>query len=130
MKPFIIALLTCGVGLSMQSHALSFSKDYEGCMRKANSHSESIRLCQISELKVQNKRLKKTYKQTIKKADVLDRALIKQTRTQWYQQRVNACQLSGKKMKRYSTMNASCALQITVSHADMLEVRLNNASSK
>ncbi|RKG30899.1 lysozyme inhibitor LprI family protein [Acinetobacter tianfuensis] len=130
MKPLIMTLLMCCAGISAQAYALSFSKDYEGCMRKAGSHSESIRTCQIKELKVQNKRLKKVYKLTAKTANPAEQALIKQSKAQWHQQRGNACQTAGKKIKAYNGFNSSCALQMTVSHADMMEVRLNNKIMK
>lgn len=130
MKLFVQGVLLCCAGLSMQSFALGYSKDFEVCMRAAPNATDGIKKCQVKELKVQNKRVKKLYKNTVKNANPSDRALIEQMQTKWYQQREHACNLTDKKPKNYTVNHSSCALQMTLSHADMLEVRLGNNESK
>ena len=130
MKAVTAILFLCCIGLSAQCYALGYSSDYEPCMRKAGSQTNALRACQVDELKVQNKRSKKIFKKTLRNTDVEDKALIQQMQEKWLQQREGACGLMNKKPKNYSAANASCAIQMTVSHADMLEVRLGNNITK
>ncbi|MEN3980391.1 lysozyme inhibitor LprI family protein [Acinetobacter sp. CWB-B33] len=130
IKPFMQGVLLCCAGISVQTFALGYSSGYETCMRNANSQSEKIAACQKKELKVQNKRVKKLYKLTLKNASESERSLIEQSQTVWQQRLNNACNVSAKKLKEYTLSNSSCALQMTLSHADMMEVQLRNKIPK
>lgn len=130
LKPLVQGLLLCCAGFSMQAFALGYSQKYELCMRNAQSQSGNIVKCQLKEFKVQNKRMKKIFKMTLNDASAADRPLVKQSQTVWLQRRDNACGIGGKKLKEYSLTNSSCALQMTESHADMLEVRMGNKIQK
>ncbi|WP_353144247.1 lysozyme inhibitor LprI family protein [Acinetobacter pragensis] len=126
IKPLMQGVLLCCTAVSVQSFALGYSSDYEVCMRDAKSQSENIAACQKKELKVQNKRMKKLYKLTLNNASDSEQSLVEQSQTVWLQQLNNACNVSGKKLKEYTLSNSSCALHMTLSHTDMMEVRLKN----
>lgn len=126
MKLFIQGIVLCCAGLSMQSFALGYSKDFEVCMRSVLNQTAGIKKCQIKELKIQNKRVKKLYKYTLKNANPIEKPLVEQMQSKWYQQRERACNLTDKKPRSYTVNHSSCALQMTLSHADMLEVRSGN----
>lgn len=126
MKLFIQGIVLCCAGLSMQSFALGYSKDFEVCMRSVSNQTEDIKKCQIKELKIQNKRVKKLYKYTFKNANPIEKPLVEQMQSKWYKQRELACNLADKKPRNYTVNHSSCALQMTLSHADMLEVRSGN----
>ena len=126
MKFFIQGIVLCCAGLSMQSFALGYSKDFEVCMRSVLNQTAGIKKCQIKELKIQNKRVKKLYKYTLKNATPIEKPLVEQMQSKWYKQRERACNLTDKKPRSYTVNHSSCALQMTLSHADMLEVRSGN----
>ena len=126
MKFFIQGIVLCCAGLSMQSFALGYSKDFEVCMRSVSNQTAGIKKCQIKELKIQNKRVKKLYKYTLKNANPIEKPLVEQMQSKWYQQRERACNLTDKKPRSYTVNHSSCALQMTLPHADMLEVRSGN----
>ena len=121
--------ITCA-GFSVNAFALGYTADFEVCMRKAQSQSNGINTCQIKEYKAQNKRVKKLYKLTLKTTAENEKALVKQSQDVWLQRRDHACNIQNRKVKAFSISNSSCAVQMTMSHADMMEVRLNNKNMK
>lgn len=123
-------LLIACAGWSVHAFALGYTGDFEACMRKAQSQSNLINTCQIKEYKAQNKRMKKLLKITLKTTADSEQALVTQSQEVWLQRRDNACNIKNKKAKEFLISNSSCAVQMTMSHADMMEVRLHNKNMK
>jgi uncharacterized protein YecT (DUF1311 family) len=123
----VIRFLVLSFGIySTYANAFGYSEDYETCMKAANNQSQNIQLCQTKELKYQANRLDKIFKETLSRSAASEQVVIKKINAQWQGQRDLACGLKAKNYKKLNIANLGCALQMTSSRADMLEVQLTN----
>ena len=126
MNQFTLVALFTSCMISNAAYALGNSQNYERCMRTVMNKTEDIKACQLKEFKIQNKRMEKQYKLTLKSADLTEKESVKVSQDIWLKSRENVCRVQNNKPKDYVVSQTSCLLQMTTSHADMLEVRLSN----
>ena len=126
MKLFKYLLVIAGGMYAMNIFAMGYSTDYVECMKSSNNQANTTSTCQFKELKYQNKRLKKLLKITSAFSTDQEKVNLKRIQTQWSAQRELSCGLKNKKLKELNAAGIGCALQMTSSRADMLEVQVTN----
>ncbi|NNG80538.1 lysozyme inhibitor LprI family protein [Acinetobacter sp. ANC 5378] len=124
MKRTIQFSILCCLGLAVNSWAMGYSKDYEPCMKSAQSQIKEISACQKHESKVQNKRVKQNYKKKLSNTPSSEKQLVKQIQQDWLKQRDQVCGFEKNKFEQKNTTYTGCFLQLTMARADMLEYGL------
>ena len=126
MKLLKVFLMITAGGYAMNTYSMGYSQDYVECMTSSNNQANTTSVCQIKEYKYQNKRLKKLFKQNMSFSNPQEKVDLNRIQIQWASQRELSCGLKNKKIKALSPASIGCALQITSSRADMLEVQVAN----
>lgn len=126
MKLFKYLLVIGSSIYAMNTFAMGYSTKYVECMKSSNNQANTTSTCQFKELKYQNKRLKKLFKQNMKISTVQQQADLNRIQNQWAAQRELSCGLKNQRLKQLNPASIGCALQMTSSRADMLEVQVTN----
>ena len=124
MKRIIQLSILGGLGMSLNCLAMGYSKDYEPCMKSAQSQIKEISACQKHESKIQNKRVKQNYKKKLLDTPSSEKQLVKQIQQNWLKQRDQVCGLEKSQSQVINKTYTGCYLQLTMSRADMLEYSL------
>lgn len=124
MKNIIQLSILCCLGFSANGWAMGYSKDYEPCMKSAQSQIKEIFVCQKDESKIQNKRVKQNYKKKLSITPSSEKQMIKEIQQNWLKQRDQVCGLEKNQSEQKNTTYKGCVLQLTMVRADMLEYGL------
>lgn len=120
-----LLIIICGL-YAVNVSAMGYTKDYVACMASSDNQASTASVCQLKEFRYQEKRLKKLFKQNMRMSNEQQKLDLKRIQNQWATQRELSCGLKNKKLKQLNPASVGCALQMTSSRADLLEVQVTN----
>ena len=119
-------LISTGILLFSTYTFADFSDEYITCVKSAGNRTEQMKECQLDEFKIQNKLAKKYYKKLLSAVESPQQEFLKNDQQKWLTQRNRMCKMKDEKIKNLSAIHMSCAVHITASRAEALEVQLRN----
>lgn len=122
----LIVKFICVWGLFISTNVFAYSDDYIACMKSASNQVKDMKKCQINEFNAQDKLANSNFKKLVSGVEESQRELLENSQKKWLSQRKSACSMKSENIKNLAFAQMNCAVHITASRAEMLEVQLRN----